>query len=609
MMSAQAGFQLTGSIEGKLCVFFLLPGQSSIGSAEDNTICLPHRTVSRYHARVLVDGEGITVEDLDSKNGTYLNGARVEKGRVREGDSLGFGPIELKLASVAEEVRHLGIRRDDAEPELGGAEMPGVGWTATESGTPGGGRLFRFLAWFASELAACGSSARPAGLQRLKDLTGSDAVAFLGWNGEGEPAIQTLLGVPALPAELLETREWFAAVSRASEGDMGQTFTRQETSSGRRITGAIAPGNRESAMGLLVRTAAGSAAGELRPFLLAVLQLVLLPGAGPVRRSMRVQAVPSLTLPPDFAIPSSCGMTDVLDQVLVVAPGRIPVLITGETGTGKDVLARILHASSGSRSAGPFQAINCAALPADLLEAELFGVEKGSATGVLERTGLIQMADGGTLFLDEVGDMPLPLQPKLLRALQTFEVMPVGGRRALRVDVRILSATNSDPDALIQAGKLRRDLYYRLAGWTLEVPPLRDRPEDIPALVEHFLNRQCADIKKRVRGVTARALERLSRSRWPGNVRQLEHEVHRMVYACPEGGVIDTALLEKLLGAAEEAPNPPPGLDLGRNVSELESRLIRQALEKTRGNRSRAAELLGISRPTLYAKITEYGIE
>ncbi|MEM1204164.1 MAG: sigma 54-interacting transcriptional regulator, partial [Acidobacteriota bacterium] len=228
-----------------------------------------------------------------------------------------------------------------------------------------------------------------------------------------------------------------------------------------------------------------------------------------------------LRFPPGYLPGESAGMRDLYRQMRFVARTRLPVLIHGETGVGKEPLASTLHRSS-NRADGPFVAVNAAAIPNDLLEAEMFGVGVGVATGVAPRPGIFRQAHGGSLFLDEVGEMGPRLQTKLLRVLQEKEIRPLGGRSE-RVDVRILAATNAD----LRSGGLRRDLYFRLAGVVLGVPPLRHRPEDLPALADYFLGRFRALAGGGPRRFTAGAIERLGNHGWPGNVRELEHAVQR----------------------------------------------------------------------------------
>jgi transcriptional regulator with GAF, ATPase, and Fis domain len=232
---------------------------------------------------------------------------------------------------------------------------------------------------------------------------------------------------------------------------------------------------------------------------------------------------------------------------------------------------------------------------------------------VVERRGKFQMAERGTLLLDEIGDMPLELQAKLLRALQEKEVQPVGGA-PVPVDIRVIAATNSDLHRRLEENRFRRDLYFRVAGFALRVPPLRERREDVPALVESFLRTFALETGKSIHGITVRALRALIEYGWPGNVRELEHEVRRLVYLCPAGQAVDSTMISAHVLAAEPAPEgataePTAGtLDLEKNVDALERRLIREALEKAGGNRSQAARLLGISRNGLSIKVERLGL-
>ena len=317
-----------------------------------------------------------------------------------------------------------------------------------------------------------------------------------------------------------------------------------------------------------------------------------------------------LAFPEGYVPGDSPAIASLYAQMAPLVQGDLPVLVLGETGVGKECVARILHLSS-ARHAGPFVAINCAAIPADLLESELFGIGKGVATGVTERAGRFQLAEGGTLFLDEIGEMPPPLQTKLLRALQQKEVQPVGGA-PFAVDIRVVAATNSDLQRRMEDGAFRRDLYYRVAGYALRVPPLRERRGDVPALVEAFVRAFCRETGKRVRGITVRTLRALQEYDWPGNVRELEHEVRRLVSLCPDGQPFESSMLSPhILAPPAAAPSEEPslGLSLEAHVERLERRLIREALERSGGNRSEAARLLGISRNGLALKMDRLGIE
>ncbi|HEY1223707.1 MAG TPA: sigma-54 dependent transcriptional regulator [Brevundimonas sp.] len=314
------------------------------------------------------------------------------------------------------------------------------------------------------------------------------------------------------------------------------------------------------------------------------------------------------------------------------AKSGIPVLITGESGVGKEVIARALHGAS-ERAGKPFVAVNCGALPANLVESILFGHEKGSFTGAHDKhLGKFKEADGGTLFLDEIGELPLDMQVKLLRAIQEQEIDPVGSKRPVRVDVRILSATNRDLASQVQAGNFREDLFYRLNVFPIEAPALRDRREDIPALVEHFVGRFNVEEGKRVAGCAAETIALLQGYDWPGNVRQLENAVYRAIvladapflqpYDFPAiSGVAAPAVEEAAPVAATGVvyadlpplPDTPVRIldDRGhlRTLEEIEHDLIQHAIDVYAGHMSEIARRLGIGRSTLYRKVREQGLE
>jgi two-component system response regulator AtoC len=312
----------------------------------------------------------------------------------------------------------------------------------------------------------------------------------------------------------------------------------------------------------------------------------------------------------DAIVGASEAVQALLRQVRKVAPQKTTVLLTGESGTGKELVARALHDLS-PRAAAPFVAVNCGAIPAELLESELFGHARGAFTdAVRARKGLALEADGGTLFLDEIGELPLALQPKLLRFLQEEEVRSVGDDRPRRVDVRVVAATARDLEEAVRAGQFREDLYWRLAVVGVRLPSLRERPEDVEALAAHFLAR-FARLRPELPGLrfTPEALEALKAHRWPGNVRELMHAVERAVVLA-EGPAIGEEELPDAVRLPSPAPAPPGGdLSVKRGLRALEERLIREALARTGGNRSRAAGLLELSYRALLYKIKDYGVE
>lgn len=310
-------------------------------------------------------------------------------------------------------------------------------------------------------------------------------------------------------------------------------------------------------------------------------------------------------------IGNSPPMQRIYDLVRTVGPTDASVLIHGETGTGKELLARALHAES-PRAAGPLVCINCAALTETLLEAELFGYVKGAFTGAnSDKKGRLELAHGGSLFLDEIGHMSLALQAKLLRFLQERTFEPVGGNTPRRVEVRLLAATNLDLGRHIKAGKFLEDLLYRIEVIALNLPPLRERSEDIPLLVEHFRRRMAKRYSKAVVGVSQAAMRALMEHPWPGNVRQLENVMARAVILS-KNQRLQPEDFSELIGHAPAAAGPGviTGLpDEGVTIKEVERELIAKTLEKCGGNKSQAAKRLGISRKGLYEKIERYGLE
>jgi len=312
----------------------------------------------------------------------------------------------------------------------------------------------------------------------------------------------------------------------------------------------------------------------------------------------------------DNIIGTSRAITAVLETVKKIAPFKSSVLITGESGTGKELMAKAIHYNSPRRDK-TFLAINCGAIPEALLESELFGHKKGAFTGAIhDRRGFFEEADEGTLFLDEIGDLPLNLQVKLLRVLQENEIRRVGDDHAVPVDVRVIAATAKMLDQETAQGRFREDLYFRLSVLPVHMPPLRERTEDIPLLVDHFIKKYTARHGLQCKGITPDALAVLVRYSWPGNVRELENVIERALILADTDRIDLHALPEHLIaGQSATAPVADSVLSLKQQTRLLEERLIRTALQKTRGNKSKAAKLLGISYPSLLSKIADYGIE
>jgi two-component system response regulator HydG len=310
-------------------------------------------------------------------------------------------------------------------------------------------------------------------------------------------------------------------------------------------------------------------------------------------------------------IGDSRQMRDVIERLKRIAPTNASVLIQGETGTGKELVAQAIHQNS-PRKSKPFVALNCAALSENILESELFGHVKGAFTDAsTDRVGKFEYAHGGTMFLDEVGDMPLPTQIKLLRVLENGEITRVGSNDPIKVNVRILSATNRNLEDSIAAGTFRSDLYHRLKVVTIRLPRLVERSADIPILIDYFIRQFAAQHGKQIRGMSAPARHRLLSYDWPGNVRQLRNVVESMVVVDYDGLLDVDDLPEELGGAAEPAGEPATASLMalaGKPLTEVERLFIVETLRLTAGNREEAAKMLGIGERTLYRKIKEYGV-
>jgi DNA-binding NtrC family response regulator len=309
-------------------------------------------------------------------------------------------------------------------------------------------------------------------------------------------------------------------------------------------------------------------------------------------------------------IGSSKKMQEIFRLIEMVAPSTASVLITGESGTGKELVARTIHEMSPRRSK-PFVAINCAAIPETLIESEIFGHEKGAFTGALERrTGCFELAEGGTLLLDEIGEMPIATQAKLLRVLEDRKIRRLGSKSETMVDVRVLAATNKVPEEAVSRGELRNDLYYRLNVFNIHMPLLRDHRDDVPDLVQALLAEMSAKHRRQVAAVSEAVLNAFRNYSWPGNVRELRNTLERAVIVC-EGPVIETRHLPPDFGHApvrlSDEDSSSIRVGVGTTVGEAERLLILKTLESTNNNKTRAAEILGISLKTLHNKLKEYG--
>jgi DNA-binding NtrC family response regulator len=309
---------------------------------------------------------------------------------------------------------------------------------------------------------------------------------------------------------------------------------------------------------------------------------------------------------------NSRSMREIFGLIEQIAPSNVSVLITGESGTGKELVARTLHNLS-PRKARPFVAVNCAAIPETLIESEIFGHEKGSFTGAVERrAGCFELASGGSLLLDEIGEMPIATQAKLLRVLEERKIRRLGARTEQDVDVRVLAATNRDPAQAVAQGHLRPDLFYRLSVFNIHMPPLREHIEDVKPMAESMLAEMNLKHQRRVSGMAPSILDRMLAYDWPGNARELRNTIERAVILCPDGAALDAGHLPPGFGKAPLLPaqtldDSVVSVRVGSTVDEAERLLILRTLEVTGQNKTRAAEILGVSLKTLHNKLKEYG--
>ena len=599
-----------------------------LGSAADNDLVAPFPGVSRRHARIEATTDGVLVVDLGSKNGLVSDGRRFENLLLVPGRRVHLGHAVLSLDEVSSADLDLGLR---IEPE--GDTTPAIVSQDTR------------------EFIDTTALATPAAALRLVRRLGRS-------DGDLEPAEEAavldearrVLGARWLAELCLDTASGELATGRwcgplADSGDLDAVETTLACERGERhgIRRVEAP-----VRFVLVAPGAGGAwlaaafDRERRPGpsaeeLLAFLADRMLTCGAPPTAGDDFQPTDPLRPPPGMVIGGSPAMKELLHQVRATVKSDLNVLVTGDTGAGKELVARLIH-NSGPSAGGPFLAVNCAAIPGELLEAELFGVAARVATGVDPRPGLFVDADGGTLFLDEIGELPERLQAKLLRVLQEREVCPVGSSKPKHISVRTIAASNRDLACEVAAGRFRSDLYYRLRGLHFHVPPLTERREDLPPLIHALASRAAVKYDKRISGVTRHALDRLLAYGWPGNVRELEYEIERAVLHCPDGGPLESDHFPALAdgdpsavgddgtvdvaaadgGAATDGGGRLRDTDtvpaaafrpLQKRIEAIERQAIQEALVVAGGVKSKAAELLAITRNGLAMKMKRLGLD
>lgn len=542
----------------------LVQGDNLVGSDPGCAVHLSDPTVSRRHALIRIGPQEVSVEDLGSRNGTFLDGRRVGgKEVVEKGAELGFGLVKASLEEVDESELEAAVIFDPPPEE--------------ETPTPHS------------------AGAATASIGSLKAFALDHLPRLLARVNRGQAPVEVAQAVGAALFETLPCRG--VEVVQTDGPESGVVFSAgQAGEPAARIEARAA----DSGMAVSASFLHPDQGAAWRPLVEVGARLIELAVEAPPPDAEAVPGQPSLPDPPTV-VPT---VRQLYADAARVARGDVSVLILGESGTGKEVLARFIHAAS-LRSGGPFVALNCAALPRDLLEAELFGIEKGVATGVTSRPGRFETASGGTLFLDEIADMAAETQARILRVLQEGEVYRLGAREPRPAHVRVISASNRDIEAMLTDGGFRTDLYHRIADWTVQLPPLRDRRADIPSLAAYFLHRETHRRGVRPGGISRAALQALERYGWPGNIRQLEREMARAALFLDDGQLLETRHLQARI-TTEAGGDAARGL---RQILEaVERTTIEQTLAELQGDTAAAAERLGISRSTLYRRMKELGI-
>ena len=584
--------------------FPLVHSQAVIGSEPECEICLPYTGVARRHARLAWDGRELAIQDLGSRRGVLVNGQRVKQARLQPLDEVRLGAITLLV--------------DDAGAPAG--ETPAPQPAPAEPAIT----AERFVAYVAAlsdwVLGDAESRATAESLvHRVLEAFGGGALFLLQVEEDRAPGVRLVVATRpewlATGQELMpqiEARRQSPGAKReagAFEGPLGEA---PAWISFRYFIGLERPHLLVTALPAFRPAGWSPEAGLWAVGDLLVLGLVhhvgryepLLPGHG---------AQQELRLAPGLIVGESAAMRGLLEALRGAVEPAVHVLLRGEPGCGQEVLARSLHLS-GPRRHAPFLAASCAGAAEAQLEADLFGAQVRGKGEILERTGKLALAHGGTLFLDDVDQLPLGLQSKLLRFLRSGEVEPAGGVGSTPADVRVVAASREALEPLVARGLFRVDLVYRLSGFAFDVPALRQRREDLPLLIQSYLNRFCHEAGKRVHGITVTTLAALAAHDYPGNLTELEALVRQLVYLCPAGEPIRESLLpERLrrarLHAAARVDAATGDLRLERLVAAAEQAAIREALRRSSGNKARAAKLLGISRNGLAMKMERHGLK
>lgn len=604
--------RLVATYANQVLTFPLPSTQARVGSSEDNDLVLPFPGVSRHHALLRSHATGVRVSDLGSKNGLVCGDQRVEEVSLKAGDAVRLGHASLHLEEVSTSDVEVALSLDAA-----GTSPPStltVPPRVTEAAPSSPAAALHLVKLLEGTPAPERETRQREMLGSMRQVLGAETLLRFSLDPNGEMALFDSDGALPVDDALQELTEEAALLEQASGLDTALAHGPKPY--------LLASGHSQDSPYLAAFFAPATLplADWQRDFF-DYLTTVLVATASPSTRQQLSRPRHVLTFPSGMIQSQSRAMKSLFEHLRATVRSRLDVLLLGETGTGKELLARTIHAS-GPSAGGPFVAVNCAAIPAELLEADLFGVEAKAVTGVDPRPGLFVTADGGAIFLDEIGDMPERLQVKLLRVLQERQILAVGGSEPKKVQLRIIAASNQNMEVLLQEGRFRTDLYYRLCQLEFHVPPLRDCREDIPTFLLEFAHRSAMKYGQKIRGLSRRLVTRLVAYDWPGNVRQLENEMERAILLCPDGGTLQNRHFPSLATTPDVSPPPPSepatttsplpaslGHDLKKRVADVERQFILDALREAGGNKTRAAELLGLTRNGLTYKLKRLGLE
>ena len=579
---------LVARFDGQSIRWPLPSGEARLGSSASNDIRLPFPGVSRSHALLIRTAEGFVLRDTGSKNRLFVGDRRVDEVQLSPGVPVQIGRAFLSIEDLSTSDIDIGLALVDP-PQYSERSEDTDGGDAV-SPVPAAIRFMRQI-----ELAGKKKVRREvqSWIRAAREAIGADALVLL--------QNDSLVAASGPCPDALIDR-----ITSAVQLDRKPQPSAIRILMDRTVLTSRMPGRGHLRCCAAVFRQAADSIEEWRRDVFEFAARKFLD----IEEPFEADAVPEtpLRIPAGMVIGESAAVQNLLSQIRATVGSRIDVLLWGETGTGKELFAQLIH-QSGPTASGPFIAINCAAIPSELLESELFGVQGRVATGVDPRPGLFVQADGGSIFLDEIGELAEPLQAKLLRVLQEREVLSLGAASPRKINVRVIASSNKNLLERTEAGVFRADLYYRLRGLQFHIPPLRERREDIPALVLAFVTRASEEHGRHLTGVSRKALKLLMEHDWPGNVRELKSEIDRAVLVCPRGGTLQAEHLGAVRWAVERrvgAKEPARTHDLESQLLDVERAAIERALAAANGNKSVAARILGISRNGLTMKLRRF---